>query len=223
MAGQDPPYVRRVLTRRGASGGVAGVTAMVGTGERCFPLSPKRGTPQLQSRGNSMRWCLTLLLGLLLSSASFAKDRDYPDGNFRIYVPGDWSTPSTLPKGLQAGFISPDRKLTVEVMAAHANGPIDTSDFFSGVRRMLASSFKFEPVKTLAGTKRPMEYMIAVNAKGQEMGTFVVADGRVLYMLRITSTAGRIETSAQIRAILKSFTILVPSQIPRNSASMGGR
>lgn len=170
-----------------------------------------------------MRWCLMLLLGMLLSTYAFAKDRDYPGGNFRIYIPDDWSAPSTLPKGLQAGFISPDRTLTVEVMVAHGNAPVDTSDFFGGVRRMLASNFKFEPVQTLAGTKRPMEYMIGVNAKGQEMGSFVVADGRVLYMLRITSTAGRIETNAQITAIAKSFTILVPSQIPKNSAPIGGR
>lgn len=170
-----------------------------------------------------MRWCLTLLLGMLLPMASYAKNRDYPGGNFRIYVPDDWSAPSVLPKGMQAGFISADRTITVEVMVARGDGRVVTSDFFNGVRNSLSRSYKFSPVHKLEGAKEAMEYMIGVNDKGQEMGSFVVADGKVLYMVRITSIAESIETSAQIRAIAKSFTILAPSRIPKNSTPVGGR
>ena len=169
-----------------------------------------------------MRWCLTLLLGLLLSTASFAKDRDYPGGNFSIYIPDDWSAPSVLPKGLQAGFISPDRTVTVEIMVAHGNSQVTASEFFDSVRERLSRSFKLNPVHKLSGAKQPMEYMVGVNDKGQEMGTYVAADGKVLYMVRVTSLNGGIETNPQIRAILKSFIVLVPAQIPKNSTPVGG-
>jgi len=169
-----------------------------------------------------MRWYLTLLLGVLLPIASFGKDRDYPGGNFSIYVPDDWSAPSVLPKGLQAAFISPDRTVTVEILIAHGNGRVVTSEFFDSVREKLSRSFKLNPVHKLSGAKQPMEYMIGVNAKGQEMGTYVAADGKVLYMVRVTSLTGGIETNPQIRAILKSFTVLVPAQIPKNSTPVGG-
>lgn len=168
-----------------------------------------------------MRWCLTFLLGMLLSTAAFASERKYPDANFRIDIPDDWAVPSVLPKEMQAGFISADRTMSVEVLIARGHGRVVTSDFFASVRKSLSNRFGFGPVHTLQGAQQHMEYTIATDEKGRQMGTFVVGDGEVLYMLRVTSIAGGIETSAQLLAIARSFTVLAPARIPKTATPVG--
>ena len=159
---------------------------------------------------------LLLLAWLLLASTLDAALRRFPEHNFAIEVPAEWTEIAAPVPPVVVAVQTPDQSRAVLVMAVEVpekERHVFAADFRAGVTAGLKDKgCRVEPEQPLTIGDLPFITIPALRPDGMAFTSYIAGAGNRGYLVQVMAEPGLVNSDPELRGIVQSFRLLSPAK-----------